>query len=154
MFFGLQYFTWNVPSGPRMSYFCTAIVSAARVASTRSSDARRLLVPVAAGSSGLSGKTSNSPRPSVSSRVVCVARRRASVAATIVKRGASGQEHEQDVRGLLEQQPKVERRLPHVANVCSLRPSLERQPALGPARIRRDFSRGPAWRAESYFGSK
>ncbi len=88
-FFGLQYLAVNVPSGPRMSYFCTAIVSASRVAITRSSDARRLLVPVASGSSGLSGNTSNRPLPSVSA-VVCVASKRARVAATIVKRGASG----------------------------------------------------------------
>ncbi len=84
MFLGLQYFTAKAPSAPRMSYFCTAIVSGARVATARSSEARRLAVPVASGSSGLSGKASKSPRPMVSSRVVPVAARRARVAATIV----------------------------------------------------------------------
>src|SRR5687768_9142235 len=74
----------------RMSYFWTAMVSGAFAASTRSSDARRLAVPVACGSSGLSGNRSNSPCPMTCSRVVWVAASRASVAATIVKRGASG----------------------------------------------------------------
>jgi hypothetical protein len=39
-----------------MSYFWTAIVSAVRVATTRSSDARRFAVPLAAGSSGFVGE--------------------------------------------------------------------------------------------------
>src|SRR5262249_43729827 len=73
-----------------MSYFCTAMVSGARVARTRSKDARRFRVPVAAGSSGLSGNSSNRPRPRVCSSVVCVASRRARVAATMVYLGASG----------------------------------------------------------------
>lgn len=53
-----------------------------RVFSTRSSEARKLLMPLAEGSSGLSGITSNSPRPR-QSRVVRVAWSRALVAATI-----------------------------------------------------------------------
>ncbi len=81
---GLQNRTWKVPSGPRMSYFCTAIVSGARVARTRSSDARRLLVPSAVRSAGLSGNTSKSPCPIVSSRVSSVTASRASLAAIIV----------------------------------------------------------------------
>ncbi len=89
-FFGLQYFDSKLPSGPRISYFCTAMVSAARVARTRFREARRLAVPVADGSSGLSGNKSNRLRFIVCSRVVWVAIKRAFVAATIVKRGESG----------------------------------------------------------------
>jgi hypothetical protein len=66
-----------------------AIVSGARDVSTRSSDARRLRTPSASGSSGLSGNTSNSGRPIIWARVVSVAARYASVAAKIVRSGAS-----------------------------------------------------------------
>jgi hypothetical protein len=66
-----------------MSYFCTAIVSGLLSSRTRSSDARKLLTPVAAGSSGLSGKTSKMPRPTISSRFVMVAARYASLTATM-----------------------------------------------------------------------
>jgi len=67
-FIGLQYRSSKPPpsaSGRRMSYFCTAIVSGTLSRSTRSSEARRLLTPVAAGSSGLSGKISKRPRPRI-----------------------------------------------------------------------------------------
>jgi hypothetical protein len=84
------YFNWKLPSAPRMLYFCTAIVSGGLVAMMRSKEARRLRVPAAAGSSGLSGRTSNSPRPMIASRVVWVAASLESVAATMVNLGASG----------------------------------------------------------------
>ena len=70
-----------------MSYFCTAMVSAARRSRTRSRDARRLRTPVGAGSFGLSGKTSNSPRPTMSSRLVIVACRYASFTPAIIRSG-------------------------------------------------------------------
>src|SRR3954471_8950442 len=66
-----------------MSYFCTAIVCGAPVSSTVFSEARRLLTPSACGSSGLSGKTSKSPRPTISSRRVSVASRYAPVTPTM-----------------------------------------------------------------------
>src|SRR5438552_2596314 len=61
-FFGLQYRATKLPSGSRMSYLCTAMVSGCLVCNTRSSEARRLPTPVADGSSGLSGKISKRPR--------------------------------------------------------------------------------------------
>jgi len=57
------------------------------VAKHRSGDARRSPTPVAVGSAGLSGNASNRLRLMICSRVVMVARRRASLAATIVKSG-------------------------------------------------------------------
>jgi hypothetical protein len=75
-FTGLQKRSSKPPpcaSGRRTSYFCTAIASGAPVATTRTSEARRLLTPVAAGSSGLSGKTSKMPRPTIVVRAVIVA---------------------------------------------------------------------------------
>jgi hypothetical protein len=53
----------------------------------RRSDAVRLATPVAWGSSGLSGKTSNKGRPTIPSRVVIVARRYASETPTIWRSG-------------------------------------------------------------------
>jgi hypothetical protein len=89
---GLQYLTSNPPpsdSGRRMSYFCTAMVSGTRSRRTRPSETPRFPTPVASGSAGLSGKTSKIPLPKISSRLVIVARRYSSVAATMVKSGSS-----------------------------------------------------------------
>src|SRR5206468_10563309 len=76
-------------SGRRMSCFWTGMVSGTRFANTRSSEALRFRTPVACGSSGLSGKTSKRPRPRTSSRFVIVARRYASLAATIFRSALS-----------------------------------------------------------------
>ncbi len=73
---GLQKRSSNPPpssGGRRMSYFCTGIASARRSPTARSSEARRLRAPLAAGSPGLSGNTSNRPRPRMASREVIVA---------------------------------------------------------------------------------
>src|SRR5467141_1439963 len=72
---GLQYLTSKPPpsdSGLRMSYFCTAMASEVLSWSTRCREVRRLRTPVAEGSLGLSGKTSKTPRPKISSRFVMV----------------------------------------------------------------------------------
>jgi hypothetical protein len=58
-----------------MPYFCTAMRSGARVASARSSEARRFRAPLAVASLELSGRASNTPRPTISSRRVEVAAR-------------------------------------------------------------------------------
>ena len=90
MFSGVHHRSSNPPPaavGRRISDCCTAIWSGRRLATTRSIEARRVLTPLAAGSSGLSGKTSNNPRPRMASRSVIVARRYASLTATIVNRG-------------------------------------------------------------------
>ena len=76
-------------SGRGMSYFCTDMVSRVRWRSTRVSEALRLRAPSVAGSSGLSGKTSNKGRPTMSSRCVKVARRYASLAATMTRSGST-----------------------------------------------------------------
>jgi hypothetical protein len=65
------------------------MASGARFWSTLARDALRFETPVAVGSSGLSGKTSNRWRPRISSRLVMVACRYASLAATIVKVGVN-----------------------------------------------------------------
>ena len=74
---GLQYRASNrpLPAGCSMSYFWTAIVSGWRRDRTRSRDVRRFVTPVASGSSGLSGKTSKTYRPTMRSRSVDVASR-------------------------------------------------------------------------------
>ena len=72
-----------------MSYFCTAMVSAVRLRSTLCSEAWRLRTPLAAGSSGLSGKISNSSRPRIALRLVIVACAYASLTATMVRSGVN-----------------------------------------------------------------
>jgi hypothetical protein len=64
-------------------------MSAVRTARTRSNEAFRWSTPEAAGSSGLSAKISNNPRPRMSSLHVIVAWRYASLTATMVKSAAS-----------------------------------------------------------------
>jgi hypothetical protein len=76
VFTGLQYRTSKPPpadSGRRMSYFCTAMVSATRACSTRCSDAAKFACPLACASEGLSGNMSKIPRPRIRSREVIVA---------------------------------------------------------------------------------
>lgn len=72
-FTGDQYRSSKPPpsrDGRRIAYFCTAIVSGRPPARTRLRDERRFAVPVAPGSSGLSGKISKSGRPTIASRSV------------------------------------------------------------------------------------
>src|SRR5689334_9832598 len=92
-FVGLHQRSSGVPpvsAGRRRSYFWAAIASVARFDRTRANEALSLPNPVAVEAAGLAGSTSNSPRPTISSRLVIVARAYASLTATIVYRGTSG----------------------------------------------------------------
>src|SRR5436305_8400192 len=79
------------------------MTSAVRLVFTRSSEARKLRTPSAAGSFGSSGNTSNSFRPMMSERSVIVARKYASLTATI--ENSCGQ-HEVKSRGRLKEDAK------------------------------------------------
>src|SRR5258708_3102265 len=72
-----------------MSHLCTGIMSWACFSRTRFIETERFRPPLAFGSSGLSGKTSEMPRPRMSSHLVMVADRDASLTATMVRSGAS-----------------------------------------------------------------
>lgn len=89
LFSGAHQRTSKPPSGRRTSYRWTGIRSGAPVASTRSSEARRLRTPVAAGSSGLSGMASNSGRPTMSARRCIVAASQGSDASSMTNSGDS-----------------------------------------------------------------
>jgi hypothetical protein len=62
-------------SGRRIGVRCAGIASGRRAERTRSSEARRLATPSASGSAGSSGNASNTGLPTISPRVVIVARR-------------------------------------------------------------------------------
>src|SRR5260370_33295430 len=72
-----------------MSRLCTGIRSWACFSGTRFSEAERFRTPLAFGSLGLSEKTSEMPRPRMSSHLVMVADRDASLTATMGRSGAS-----------------------------------------------------------------
>src|SRR3989344_958470 len=77
-----------------MSYFCRGIQSGSWDASTRCSEARRLLTPEAVWSCGLSGKTSKRWRPTTCARTVLVA---CAHALLVALHGRSGQRDDGDV---------------------------------------------------------